>query len=56
MLELEAEKGLMGKEESKYQDEELRKRVLEELTMPEQDKPNLLSITALPTGEGAAVL
>ncbi|XP_076149057.1 uncharacterized protein LOC143133166 [Alosa pseudoharengus] len=49
VLELEAEKGLAGKEESKYQDEELRKRVLEELSMPEQDKPNLLSVTAPPT-------
>ncbi|KAG5278892.1 hypothetical protein AALO_G00103880 [Alosa alosa] len=49
VLELEAEKGLAGKEESKYQDEELRKRVLEELSMPEQDKPNLLSVTEPPT-------
>ncbi|XP_062391448.1 calponin homology domain-containing protein DDB_G0272472 [Sardina pilchardus] len=47
--EKEKEKGLVGKEESKYQDEELRKRVLEELSMPEQDKPNLLSGTEPPT-------
>ncbi|XP_034059448.1 trichohyalin [Gymnodraco acuticeps] len=42
VLELEAEKGLLaGGENTKYQDDELRKRALEELTLPEQDKPNI---------------
>ncbi|XP_023675337.2 uncharacterized protein [Paramormyrops kingsleyae] len=50
VLELEAEKGLMGSGESKYQDEELRKRAIEELPLPEQDKPNVMpNQTAPPT-------
>ncbi|CAJ1053619.1 trichohyalin isoform X3 [Xyrichtys novacula] len=48
VLELEAEKGLLVSGESKYQDDELRKRTIEELTLPEQDKPN---ITITPTAE-----
>ncbi|KAF7651162.1 hypothetical protein LDENG_00114990, partial [Lucifuga dentata] len=45
VLELEAEKGLLaGRENTKYQDDELRTRAMEELTLPEQDKPNV-SIT-----------
>ncbi|XP_021423741.1 scaffold attachment factor B1 [Oncorhynchus mykiss] len=44
VLELEAEKGLLASGESKYQDEELRKRALEELaSLPEQDKPIIIS-------------
>ncbi|KAF6721942.1 hypothetical protein FQA47_001622 [Oryzias melastigma] len=40
VLELEAEKGLLASGEVvKYQDEERRSRALEELTLPEQDKP-----------------
>ncbi|KAM8879389.1 uncharacterized protein AB9W97_014778 isoform 1-T1 [Spinachia spinachia] len=42
VLELEAEKGMLASgENSKYQDDELRKRAMEELTLPEQDKPNI---------------
>ncbi|XP_060920125.1 uncharacterized protein si:dkey-45d16.4 [Labrus mixtus] len=42
VLELEAEKGLLVSGEStKYQEDELRKRAVEELTLPEQDKPNI---------------
>lgn len=49
VLELEAEKGLLASGESKYQDEELRKRALEELaSLPEQDKPIIIST---PTGQ-----
>ncbi|XP_029993091.1 scaffold attachment factor B1 [Sphaeramia orbicularis] len=45
VLELEAEKGLLaGGEGPKYQDEELRKRAIEELTLPEQDKPTITHI------------
>ncbi|XP_024914706.1 trichohyalin isoform X2 [Cynoglossus semilaevis] len=41
VLELEAEKGLLvSSEGSKYQEDELRKRAMEEL-LPEQDKPNI---------------
>ncbi|XP_029292107.1 uncharacterized protein LOC115011194 isoform X2 [Cottoperca gobio] len=51
VLELEAEKGLLaGGENTKYQDDELRKRAIEELTLPEQDKPNI-TITQTPTAE-----
>ncbi|XP_044046828.1 uncharacterized protein si:dkey-45d16.4 isoform X4 [Siniperca chuatsi] len=49
VLELEAEKGLLASGEStKYQDDELRKRAMEELTLPEQEKPNI-TITQTPT-------
>ena len=49
VLELEAEKGLLASGEStKYQEEELRKRALEELSAPEQDKPNIISMQAVP--------
>ncbi|XP_004539328.2 uncharacterized protein si:dkey-45d16.4 [Maylandia zebra] len=42
VLELEAEKGLIvSNDGTKYQDEERRNRVAEELTLPEQDKPNI---------------
>ncbi|XP_034400806.1 scaffold attachment factor B1 isoform X2 [Cyclopterus lumpus] len=42
VLELEAEKGLLASGEStKYQEDELRRRAMEELTLPEQDKPNI---------------
>ncbi|XP_062243021.1 trichohyalin [Platichthys flesus] len=42
VLELEAEKGLhTSGHETKYQDDELRKQAIEELTLPEQDKPNI---------------
>ncbi|XP_068448654.1 scaffold attachment factor B1 isoform X2 [Clinocottus analis] len=42
VLELEAEKGLLASgENTKYQDDELRRRAMEELTLPEQDKPNI---------------
>ncbi|KAG9350397.1 hypothetical protein JZ751_026757 [Albula glossodonta] len=40
VLELEAEKGLLGSGDNKYQDEELRKRAKEELVLPEQDTIN----------------
>ncbi|XP_035494318.1 trichohyalin isoform X1 [Scophthalmus maximus] len=60
VLELEAEKGLLASGEgAKYQkwscthlsqDDELRKRAIEELTLPEQDKPNI-HITQTPTAE-----
>ncbi|XP_064180381.1 putative uncharacterized protein DDB_G0287113 isoform X2 [Anguilla rostrata] len=51
VLELEAEKGLMGSGENKYQDEELRKRALEELVLPEQDKISVMPTqTAPPAG------
>uniref|UniRef100_W5N7H9 Uncharacterized protein n=2 Tax=Lepisosteus oculatus TaxID=7918 RepID=W5N7H9_LEPOC len=51
VLELEAEKGLMGATESKYQDEataEMRKRALEELCQPEPEKPAPMSTPAAP--------
>ncbi|XP_022620764.1 uncharacterized protein LOC111236340 [Seriola dumerili] len=49
VLELEAEKGLLASGEgTKYQDDELRKRTIEELTLPEQDKPNITT-TQTPT-------
>ncbi|XP_062304425.1 uncharacterized protein si:dkey-45d16.4 isoform X1 [Osmerus eperlanus] len=49
VLELEAEKGLLASGESaKYQEEELRKRALEELSAPEQDKPNIISMQTVP--------
>lgn len=52
VLELEAEKNLLASGESKYQDDELRKRALEELTSPEPDKSTVLSVTtAPPTGK-----
>ncbi|KAK5865915.1 hypothetical protein PBY51_020146 [Eleginops maclovinus] len=51
VLELEAEKGFFaGGENTKYQEDELRKRALEELTLPEQDKPNI-TITQTHTSE-----
>ncbi|XP_017283207.1 scaffold attachment factor B1 [Kryptolebias marmoratus] len=47
VLELEAEKGLLASGEgTKYQDEERRSRVLEELALPEQDKPNITQMPA----------
>ncbi|XP_041838003.1 uncharacterized protein si:dkey-45d16.4 isoform X2 [Melanotaenia boesemani] len=49
VLELEAEKGLLSSGEgTKYQDEERRNHVIEELTLPEQDKPD---ITQIPPAE-----
>lgn len=52
VLELEAEKNLLASGEGKYQDGEMKKRSLEELTLPEPDKPNVLPVTAaVPTGE-----
>ncbi|XP_072239978.1 uncharacterized protein [Leuresthes tenuis] len=49
VLELEAEKGLLaGGESAKYQDEEQRDRPIEELTLAEQDKPD---INQTPTAE-----
>ncbi|XP_029915213.1 trichohyalin [Myripristis murdjan] len=53
VLELEAEKGLLSSGEgTKYQDEELRKRAMEELNLPEQDKPNVtITQTAAVTAE-----
>ncbi|XP_019939543.1 inner centromere protein [Paralichthys olivaceus] len=51
VLELEAEKGLLTSgHETKYQDDELRKRVIEELILPEQDKPNI-HITQSPAAD-----
>ncbi|XP_034044970.1 uncharacterized protein si:dkey-45d16.4 [Thalassophryne amazonica] len=55
VLELEAEKGLLDTNEStKYQDDEPRKRVLDELTLPEQEKPNI-AVPALDEPEEACV-
>lgn len=52
VLELEAEKNLMASGEGKYQDGEMKKRTLEELTLPEPDKPTVLPVAAAaPTGE-----
>lgn len=48
VLELEAEKNLLASGESKYQDEELRKRALEELSSPEPDKSSVMSVTTAP--------
>ncbi|XP_033949362.1 uncharacterized protein [Pseudochaenichthys georgianus] len=54
VLELEAEKGLLaGGENTKYQDDELRKRALEELTLPEQDKPNITITQTHTTGKNS---
>lgn len=42
----------MASGEGKYQDGEMKKRTLEELTLPEPDKPSVLPVTAAaPTGE-----
>lgn len=52
VLELEAEKNLMASGEGKYQDGEMKKRTLEELTLSEPDKPTVLPVAAAaPTGE-----
>lgn len=52
VLELEAEKNLMASGEGKYQDGEIKKRTLEELTLPEPEKPTVLPVAAAaPTGE-----
>ncbi|XP_074539084.1 uncharacterized protein LOC141800445 [Halichoeres trimaculatus] len=52
VLELEAEKGLLvSGESSKYQDDEQRKRAIEELSLPEQDKPNITITAAEPEEE-----
>ncbi|XP_042244420.1 uncharacterized protein si:dkey-45d16.4 isoform X2 [Thunnus albacares] len=52
VLELEAEKGLLVSGESiKYQDDELRKRAIEELSLPEQDKPNITITQTTTTGK-----
>lgn len=52
VLELEAEKNLMASGEGKYQDGEMKKRTLEELTLPEPDKPTVLPVAAAaPAGE-----
>lgn len=48
VLELEAEKNLLASGESKYQDEELRKRALEELSSPEPGKSSVMSVTTAP--------
>ncbi|KAG7491655.1 hypothetical protein MATL_G00006350 [Megalops atlanticus] len=48
VLELEAEKGLLGSSENKYQDEDLRKRSLEELVLPEQDKLSVMPPQTVP--------
>lgn len=48
VLELEAEKNLLSSGESKYQDEELRKRALEGLSSPEPDKSSVMSVTTAP--------
>ncbi|XP_018617690.1 uncharacterized protein LOC108940190 isoform X1 [Scleropages formosus] len=48
VLELEAEKGLQGSGESKYQDEELRKRAIEELSLAEPDKPSVIANQTVP--------
>ncbi|XP_026159657.1 trichohyalin [Mastacembelus armatus] len=49
VLELEAEKGLLpSSDATKYQDDELRRRTIEELPVPEQDKPNIC-VTQAPT-------
>ncbi|XP_075898819.1 uncharacterized protein LOC142899207 isoform X2 [Nelusetta ayraudi] len=51
VLELEAEKGLLASgENTKYQEDEQRKRAIEELILPEQDKPNIC-IAQTPTAE-----
>ncbi|XP_041641937.1 scaffold attachment factor B1 [Cheilinus undulatus] len=57
VLELEAEKGLVvSGENTKYQDDEQRKRAIEELSLPEQDKPNIpLSPAAEPEEEREAM-
>ncbi|XP_072538889.1 uncharacterized protein [Salminus brasiliensis] len=49
VLELEAEKNLIASGEGKYQDDELKKRALEELALPEQDKPTMIPVTTAPT-------
>nr|XP_015830239.2 uncharacterized protein si:dkey-45d16.4 [Nothobranchius furzeri] len=42
VLELEAERGLLASAEgAKYQDEERQTRTVDELNLPEQDKPNI---------------
>ncbi|CAG5947693.1 unnamed protein product, partial [Menidia menidia] len=47
VLELEAEKGLLNSGEgAKYQDEEQRNHAIEEMTLPEQDKPDITQIRA----------
>lgn len=48
VLELEAEKNLLASGENKYQDEELRKRALEEFSSLEPDKSTVLSVTTAP--------
>nr|XP_020466652.1 uncharacterized protein LOC109966268 isoform X3 [Monopterus albus] len=49
VLELEAEKGLLSSGKgTKYQDDELHKRTIDELPLPEQDKPNI-TVTQTPT-------
>ncbi|XP_077055260.1 uncharacterized protein LOC143706809 isoform X1 [Siphateles boraxobius] len=48
VLELEAEKYLLASGENKYQDQELRKRVLEGLSSLEPDKSTVLSVTTAP--------
>ncbi|XP_028308357.1 trichohyalin isoform X2 [Gouania willdenowi] len=51
VLELEAEKGLLAcSEGTKYHDDEKRNRSIEELLLPEQDKP-IISITQIPAAE-----
>ncbi|XP_061627636.1 uncharacterized protein si:dkey-45d16.4 [Phyllopteryx taeniolatus] len=52
VLELEAEKGVAaGGDFIQYQGDELRKRAIEELSIPEQDKPQLPIIQLSPGGE-----
>lgn len=58
VLELEAEKGLLvSGDNPKYQDEELKKRAIEELTLLEQEKPAITHTTqAADTEEDHEVL
>ncbi|XP_061590769.1 uncharacterized protein si:dkey-45d16.4 isoform X2 [Cololabis saira] len=47
VLELEAEKGLLASGDApKYQEEERRSRTIDELTLPEPDKPNINQVHA----------
>lgn len=51
VLELEAEKNLIASGEGKYQDGEIKKRTLtlDELALPQTDKPCVLPVTTAPT-------
>lgn len=57
VLELEAEKNLMASGEGKYQDGEMKKRTLEELNLPEPEKPAVIPVTSTgPTGKEPVAL